>query len=402
MLMVIPTNLEMAGDRLMVDGDFAEYLKLYLTAFDRVTVACTIAPPDTFPTLAPRSTIADGGRLKIIVLPEPYREDRYFRSRKKVHSLLEREIAGADFVVVTPHAAFDWPTMAAEICIRQGKPYNMESDWNLQQVNWSTWEKLPFGLHKLHLYLRMKYHDPRYLRAMRHSNLALLHGYDVFEAYRDIAPNPHMVNNFRVTPADRITPAALDAKLARLRRGAPLRIAFAARAIGMKGPFEWLQVLAALAARGIAFEATWFGDGELLPEMQAFIDAHGLADRIRLAGKVGREVVFDALFQADLFLFCHLTRESPRNLVEALTAGAPIIGFGSPYAEHLVADAGGGLFVETGDVPALTDTVAALERDREKLASLIEAAAASGRRFDRTTDVQHRIALMKEHLLLQN
>jgi glycosyltransferase involved in cell wall biosynthesis len=400
MLMVIPSNIEVVDGAIIVDGDFAHYVRLYLEAFETVVVACTASSRGAFPTREPLEAISDDeGRLRIIVLPMSYREDRYVLKRGSVRRLLAGEIAKADFVVVAPHSAFDWPTLAAEICLETGTPYNMEADWNLQQVNWSNWSKLPFGVEKLRRYLWMKYHDPKYLHAMRHSTVALLHGHDVYNAYKAIAPNPQVVNNVCVTEDDRIEADALAAKIARVLAGAPLEIVYAGRAIEMKGPFEWFRTLIALRERGVRYRATWYGEGELLDPMRGFVAEHGLGDVVTVAGKVERSTVFEALFTADIFLFCHLTRESPRNVIEALAAGAPLIGFGSPFYEHLVQDHGGGRFVDSGDVDGLAEIVAALDRDRPALAELIAQAARSGQQFDRTKAVRRRIALMQQTLL---
>ena len=98
-------------------------------------------------------------------------------------------------------------------------------------------------------------------------------------------------------------------------------------------------------------------------------------------------------------MFCHLTRESPRNVVEALAAGVPIIGFGSPFSNHLVEIHGGGLFVETGDIEALAQAIANLNNNRRELGTLVSNAARSGRQFDRTVAITRRIELMKKYLL---
>lgn len=399
MLMVVPSNLESHDGEHILDGDFADYVRRYLDAFEQVVVACPLAPAGTFPTLEPLAAVRHDGRLKIIVLPEPYREDRYFRKKRQVAAILREEIGLADVIVIAPHAPFDWSTLAAKLCIEAGKPYNMEGDWNLQQVSWSSWDKLPFGIQKIRRYFWMKHHDPIYFSAMRHSTVALLHGYDVFEAYRDIAPNPHMVDNYCVTPEDRITDDELNDKLARATYGAELNIVYAGRAIGMKGPMEWLESLLLLREAGVRFRATWFGDGDQLERMREFAASRAFGEQVCIAGRVGRDEVFTALKTADLFLFCHLTRESPRNLVESLAAGAPIVGFGSPYSDHLVARHGGGQFVATGDVAALANAVIELDRDRKRLSGLIAAAARTGSHFDRDESVAHRIELMKRYLI---
>lgn len=397
--MVVPSNIESHSGQLMVDGDFAQYLRLYLDEFESITVACPLAAKGTFPTLEPLTTIPNAGRLRIIVLPQPYREDRYILSIGRVRKLLGEEIRKSDFVVVAPHSAFDWPTLAADICIKTGKPYNMEGDWNLQQVNWAIWQNLPIGLNKIRRYFWMKLHDPLYYRAMRNSKVALLHGHDVFEAYKGIAPNPHVVNNFRVTKKDRINQEQLSYKINQVIQGEELNIIYAGRSVHMKGPIDWLESMRSLKKVGVKFKATWYGDGDLLPAMQSYVSKHDLAGEVNLAGNVDRETVFRHLFQAHIFVFCHLTRESPRNLVEALAAGVPIVGYGTPYAEHLVKHHGGGNFVAVNAIDDLVREVMILDKNRHSLGQLISEAASSGTLFDRNAAVKQRIYLMKKYLL---
>ena len=62
-----------------------------------------------------------------------------------------------------------------------------------------------------------------------------------------------------------------------------------------------------------------------------------------------RKKIFQVLQDADVFLFCHQTPESPRCLVEALASGCPLVGYGSAYPREIIAQYGGGIFVTPGD-----------------------------------------------------
>ena len=59
-------------------------------------------------------------------------------------------------------------------------------------------------------------------------------------------------------------------------------------------------------------------------------------------------------------MFCHKTPESPRNLIEALVSGAPIVGYDSPFPRDLIAAHGGGVLTPLNDVNALVDSLASL------------------------------------------
>lgn len=400
LLLVIPSvmGLDTKGE-LHFDQDFSNNLVAYLAAFSSVTVACPAAEAiSQFPGTVARRDLPHGERLRAVVLPEPYREDRYLRHRGAISRLLGQEIDRARYLLISPHAPFDWSTLAAEICIAKGRKYNMEGDWNLPQVSRHIWSKMPFGLNKLRKRLWLAYHDPKYMRCLRHSALSLLQGDDVYNSYKDIAPNPFSVLNVQITEKERIGPQALTAKLTQIRRGGPLQLVYAGRAIEIKGPMEWLGTLLRLKQQGIDFRAIWFGEGNMLEAMRAFVRENGLEQCCELPGNAPRERVFERLQQADAFLFCHMTKESPRNVVEALAAGAPLLGFGTDFTRGLVREQGGGTFTEVGNVAGLADIVARYARDREALAELTQAAAASGQSFDRDKAIQERITLMRRYL----
>ena len=396
LLLVIPSVVADTTEGVMLDAHFGNNLRAYLAAFDKVTVACPGMAPVA--SLIPLSGIAGAERCSVVVLPEPYREDRFYRNYRKVSRLLGKEIEAADFLLFSPHAAFDWSTLATRIALKMGRDYNMEGDWNLQDVVRSQLRNLKFGAGRLRKTLWHHVHTRYYLDSMRRSRLALLQGAAVFDAYKDVAPNPHKVFNVQVTPADRISDDAFARKVARIRSGAPLRIAYAGRAIAMKGPEDWRRCIEQASAGGMVATATWLGDGDMLGSLRASAAEKGLTPIVSYPGNVARDEAYVTLRDAEIFLFCHMTDESPRCLIEALTAGVPIVGYASPYACDLVAERGGGAFVTLGDWGALADRLLQLDRDREGLATLLEAARASSLLYDRDTAINHRIGLMREHL----
>ena len=101
--------------------------------------------------------------------------------------------------------------------------------------------------------------------------------------------------------------------------------------------------------------------------MRSYVSKHGLADVVTLPGNVDRAQSLAEVRRSHLFMFCHLAAESPRCVVEALASGTPIIGYESGYTRDLVAEQGGGEFVETGDWEALATLVAGLNKDRKRI-----------------------------------
>ena len=178
---------------------------------------------------------------------------------------------------------------------------------------------------------------------LEHSSLALLQGQDVYDAYSPLCPNPHKVYHMPISNEDYITQAQLQSNLNGINESRPLKLCYIGRAIEMKGPIDWLETLHELIKNGVEFNATWLGDGSLLPSMRAMAENLGMTDYVHFSGYVSdREQVLQTLRNSDIFLFCHKTPESPRCLVEALASGCPLIGYGSAYPKEIVAQRGGG------------------------------------------------------------
>lgn len=400
LLQVIPSTVRLVDGNYEVEGDYANNLRAYLKNFDHVTFACPAAPAGMPGILRsqPISQMQDSDRLTYVPLPHTYREDKhllhYFFTRK----LLLSEINKANYLLFSPHAKYDWPTLAAKLAMKLKRKYCIESDWD----QWSAWRlqlsAMPFGAKKLRKALWARSSRKQLNRCLAHSSLALLQGQEVYDAYKDIAPNPKKVLNVQVSAEDYISSAELQAKLVKIKNGGPLSIAYAGRMTEMKGPLDWLKAIGATIEKGVDLRAAWFGDGPLMPEMRKEVERLDLRRNVALDGILSREELMARLRRADIFLFCHKISESPRCLSEALAAGCLLVGYDGAFPRDLVARRGGGAFVDCGNWQMLASTIVSLDRDRARLAQLIEAAATSGRELDRNTAIQYRIELIKSYL----
>lgn len=236
-------------------------------------------------------------------------------------------------------------------------------------------------------------------RAVRAAPLSLLHGATVYDHFRKIARNPQKVEDIHFTDDDLIPDAGVAAKAAAAAEG-PLRILYCGRAAAMKGPEDWIGALIGLKARGMAFRARWLGDGDMLAQMRQAAAAGGLdAEDLVFEGFVADPQKVRAAYRdAHVMLFCHLTDESPRNLIESLHSATPIIGYRDAYSAALVAEQQGGRLVPRGDVAALTGVLAELAGDRAGLADLITRAGRSARHLTRNAVFRHRSDIIRQHL----
>ena len=398
LLLVIPPVVRVVDGIYEVEADFSNNVRMYLKNFDHVTFACpTISTEKDSGIIRslPLCKIQNCDRLSYISLPYAYREDRYLRHYLATKKLLISEITKADYLLFSPHAKYDWSALANLLAIKMKRSYGFESDWDQASVARFNLQTMPFGLKKIRKIIWTYSLSNTLRKCLSNSSVALLQGQDVFDAYKDVAPNPQKVLNVQVSPEDYIPSALLKSKRASIEEGKTLKISYAGRMISMKGPLDWLRAIGRACEADVNLQATWYGDGTLMPQMLEEIERLGITKNVNLAGIVSREEIMTNLHKTDIFLFCHMTGKSPRCLGEALAAGCSLIGYGTAYSRDLVRTYGGGEFTNIGNWQALAEIIRSLDRDRSRLSRLVKSASASGKLLDRDTAIQNRIEHVK-------
>ncbi len=290
----------------------------------------------------------------------------------------------------------DWAALGARLAHSLGRPYSIHTD----RVEHEVLLQVARGaslLRRLKAQVVGRLMKAYHRSVIRGCVLGLWHGNDCYLAYSPWSRENHLIHDIHLKPEDAICPADLAAKLESASQ-TPLRIAYAGRLDPMKAPPQWLRALARARDLGVAFEGVWLGDGPLRDEFHALLDSLGLTSLVRTPGFVGRPTLLDELRRAHLFVFTHVTPESPRCLLEALVAGAPIVGYDNPFARDLCADGhGGGAFVPVGDHQALGNAIAKLAADRTRLRQLIQEAAENGKRFNDQAVFAERSQLIRKY-----
>ena len=134
-----------------------------------------------------------------------------------------------------------------------------------------------------------------------------------------------------------------------------------------KRPLPMLaMVLAAqrrLTATGapITLRLTVFGDGKLMPRMRRYVRRHGMADTVRLAGRVDRAELTEIYRRADIFLAPAYLESFGIAALEARCAGLPVVAMRATGITEFVADRREGLLAD-GD-PGMTDALVELATD---------------------------------------
>ncbi len=318
LLQVLPSVIRRGEDgALEVDTDFIEAQRVYLEHFDSIVVACPISAPSKSSGVVNCRPIAtlpwSEDRLKFLPLPQSYAIADFVRTISATKKTLKREIASADYILVSPHTLIgDWPTVALHEVLRQRKKYYLEADVVYETLAMLEIKESPKWKCIIKQYVLLPLFRLSYRYALRHSSVCFFQGGDVYDAYARFCANPHNLNyHIPVYAGSHITRDDLDRKLSKIYER-PLRLVYAGRAIEMKGPMDWLNAVHDLLKCGVPLQATWFGDGPLLAALRKTAEERGISSNVRFPGFVDHEVVLDAMKTFDIFLFCHKTLELAR------------------------------------------------------------------------------------------
>jgi glycosyltransferase involved in cell wall biosynthesis len=178
----------------------------------------------------------------------------------------------------------------------------------------------------------------------------------------------------------------------------PLRLVFAGRLDRYKGIFDLPEIDRALAARGSAVEWSIAGTG---PDGDELMVRWAFNPRVRWLGSLPNVEVLALYAAQDVFVLPTHSEGFPVALVEAMAAGVvPVVSDLPSGVPEVVTSPRIGERPAVGDVAGFIDAIAALDRDRPRLAAMSAAARASiVERFDirdRAADYQALYARWRE------
>ncbi len=403
LFLVLPVPFRKVDGKLLFESQACHGLDQWASMFGKVTVACPVMPewlnPEQSWVWQDTDSLEHRDRITLIPMPWGYAPQDHFRQLAGVKKVLDENIASHRFLQFAIGGYFgDWGALACERAMAAGRKYALWADRVEHEIIQRTSrdaglkEKLK---NAVTLPLMKRYEE----KVVKGAAVCLFNGNETWSFYRKFNPNSHQLHDIHTKESQYISEEDLQAKLARMKSGEPLQLCYMGRVDAMKAPLQWLEVTKKLKDRGVAFHATWLGDGDLMPEMQQQRSQWGLEQQVTLAGFVSdHERVLRTMQQADLFLFTHVTPESPRCLIETLVSGTPMVGYGSEYSQNLIEKHGGGKLVPVNDTEALAQAVIELNEQRDQLAALTEQAANNGRRFSDVAAFREREALLRKYL----
>jgi glycosyltransferase involved in cell wall biosynthesis len=401
LLLDLGVPFRMDGDRVEVEAQAYNGFLRWLDNFDRITVCAPLLPDghtDSSMRWMPAAPLLAEERLRVMPFPWGYDIRAHARNVGAVRRVLGELIPQHRYLCFSNLGWLGaWGRVACEEAYRLDRPYAVWLDWVLHEMpiehESSTvkraWRRLQRTMVK-----------KKSLRDIGRASLGLFHGKTVFDGYASLCKVSRIVHDVHLGVRDIIPVEQMKLRLERTTSSR--KIIYVGRVHPMKGPWAWLdtiqRVLSALRNR-CDLKAEWIGDGPLLGQMREAVEARDLAARVSFPGaEMDRDKLLAIMRDADFFVFCHLSPESPRCLIEALMSGLPILGFESAYASDILSGSSGGELVPLNDTVALSESVVRCITDPATTRTMSEAARATGTRFSDVAVFRHRGDLIKELL----
>lgn len=411
LLLVLPVPFrKTATGELLIEKQACNGIDRWADNFDLVTVACptidekTYHSSNTTSEYLPTTTLESFDRVRLVPLPYSYQIKSYLKNYLATRKLLGELISNNKYLSFAIGGLIgDWASLAAIEAIKQKRAYSVWTDRVEHQVAKNSYQDRQ-GLRRVYRFLKDRLFQSWLMAAaekyiISRANLGMFHGMDCFSAYHNMCKESHLVHNIHLKESDRISRENLDKKIQHIMQGQALRIVYAGRVAGMKGPFDWIETMNQLQTMGVDFSASWLGDGPLLEEARQRLNIKNLDGKVTFHGHQSqKEKLLSSIRAADIFVFCHKTPESPRCLIEAMLSGTPIAGYKSPYPEDLLKNISHDLLTPKDDTEALAKNIRRLNDNRVELANAMTYCHQISKHYTDKAVFEHRSQLIKKYL----
>jgi len=233
-------------------------------------------------------------------------------------------------------------------------------------------------------------------QAFRHAHGLQANGYPAYRAYAPLVASPMRYLDTRMKAGMFASAEEMHDRIARLRRGAPLRLINSGRLEPLKGAQDLVPVADALRRGGLDFTLDIYGTGSLRDEIALDIPRRGLERRVFLHDPVDfeTELVPIGRTKADIFLSCHRQSDPSCTYLESMGCGLPVAGYRNRMLAGLLEAADVGWAAPLGDVSALAGKILELDGKRDEVARRAEQALA----FSSAHDFHGEFKKRMEHL----
>ena len=200
----------------------------------------------------------------------------------------------------------------------------------------------------------------------------------------------------RVDSDTMISNNELEARLAKLTQNQQLRLGFSGRLIRMKGADHLVQLAELLKSKGIDFQMSIFGTGDLEEKMIAEINDLNLNDQVSMLGAVDfyKELLPEIKENIDLYVVLHRQSDPSCTYLETTSCGIPIVGYENKSFVGLLQKADVGWSKRIDDLDGIADDIDYLYKNRE----LIKEKARNCIEFSRAHDFRSTFKKRVAHL----
>ena len=149
-----------------------------------------------------------------------------------------------------------------------------------------------------------------------------------------------------------------------------VHVLFAARLVRRKGVLHLLKAVEILRNRKRKFSVTIIGNGDEKDAAISFIKIHKLNKYVRYLGEIMGSKRFKYFTSADIFCAPYVNEAAPLAILEAISAGLPIVGFtNDSFKEGLLDYPAKDLLVKNNDL-ALANALESLILDKNRIETI--------------------------------
>lgn len=174
-------------------------------------------------------------------------------------------------------------------------------------------------------------------------------------------------------------------------------IVSAGRLVPNKGFLGLLEVFAELQKKYPEAQLIIIGDGAQKEELLARAQELGVADALRLPGRLSKAAMGATIKAADVFVLNTAHEGLSHQLIEVMDVGTPIVTTAVGGNPELITDGVEGHLVAYNDLPALTGAIEQVLSNPESSERLVQSARAKSKQFTREQVITKIESVLKQY-----
>lgn len=378
----------MSHDTIATESAFGEHLRLLRQSLPSNIHRITIAAPQMAASVFESrgrylSEIReDDERIHYVELdPAPSGRVAYLlKYLPRNICMIWRQVGEADIVHAGPSLIYRPREILAilfAIARRKKSIFVVDIDWRRSaRMNWKTGR---FSLKSYALAALM--YDPamslQVRLAVRYCSLVLLKSQKLVDDFGGGRANVKNFLDAAHSEKHLISSDALATKIETIKNSRDrVRLVYFGRLTGYKGIDHMIDVVAKIISNnGPMVSLDIIGTGEDLDDLRQRAREAGVQDVVGFRSPVSfGPDLFRCLMRYDLLLAAPLAADTPRNALDAMAAGLPVVAYDTEYYADLQRVSGAVVVVPWLDDDALAAAIVKLHRDRERLAAMTKLA----------------------------